>query len=414
MSDEKQARTENEPGQQQGAGVEEKSRARDAQTEKKAPDQDTAKAGDKESASGKVRDKPAVNFPVVGLGASAGGLEALKSFFGKVPEASGMAYIVVMHLAPHKPSMLPELLQKTTAVPVVMLKDGDSIQPDHIYVVPPKKEISLYNGVIQLLDPVENHLNLPIDFFFRSLAIDMQSRAAAIILSGTGSDGTVGLKEIKDYEGLVLVQSAETAKYDGLPRNAKATGLADMVLAPQDMPQKLFNYFDKRVQFEKPEPEVSESQEWLHKIFALLRVQVGQDFSSYKINTIQRRIKRRMVLNQIEDQETYLRFLRENSNEVQALFRELLIGVTNFFRDPKSFEVLKDEILPDLLAGLDDDTTFRVWVPGCSSGEEVYSLAIIIRECLEGFPGKRITLQMFGTDIDRQAIERAREGLYPS
>ena len=386
--------------------------------ERSDKDKNTASNGSKEpSAAEKPRQSGSESrpdIPVVGLGASAGGLEALKTFFGKVSDRSGLAYIVLMHLAPHQPSMLPELLQKAASIPVSMAEDGQSVFPDQVLVVPPNKEASIYNGTIQLLEPSDRTVSLPIDYFFRTLAIDKQSRAAAVILSGTGSDGTVGLKEIKNYEGLVLVQSKESAKYDGMPASALATGLVDKAMAPEDMPQTLADYFDQHAKKLAKPQSVEEHKDLLHKIFALLRVQVGQDFSFYKPNTIHRRINRRMVLNQIEDQETYLSFLRENPREVQALFRELLIGVTNFFREPESFEALKKEILPDVFAKLARDTTFRVWVPGCSSGEEVYSLAMVILECLDDFPDKRVTLQMFGTDIDPQAIDKAREGLYPS
>jgi two-component system CheB/CheR fusion protein len=354
------------------------------------------------------------NVPVIGLGASAGGLDALKAFFAEVPENSGLAYIVLMHLSPDQPSMLPEILQKVTTLPVTKAEDGQSIEPDYIYAVPAKKEISVYKGTIQLLEPTEKKISMPIDYFFRSLASDKKSNAAAVILSGTGSDGTVGLREIKDHEGLVLAQSKDTAKYDGMPASAINTGLVDMILAPQDMPQKLSNYFDNRQRVTVKKKEISEDQEWLNKIFALLRVQAGQDFSFYKTNTIHRRINRRMVLNQIDSKDTYLSFLRENPNEVQALFRELLIGVTNFFRDPEAFEALKNDILPKVFTGLKNDTAFRVWVPGCSSGEEVFSLAMIILECLDQFPGKKIDLQIFGSDIDQRAIDKARQGLYPS
>ena len=354
------------------------------------------------------------DFPVVGIGASAGGLEALKALFSKAPRDSGMAFIVMMHLAPHQPSMLPELLQKITEIPVSTAEDGQELRPDHVYVVPPKKEASIYNGVIQLLDPVDKDFSLPIDFFFRTLAADKKARAAAVILSGTGTDGTVGLKEIKNHEGLVLAQDPETAKYDGMPRSAIATGLVDMTLGPEEIVHKLADYFKQPVQARAQEPEVSENKDLLHKIFALLQVQTGQDFSFYKKNTILRRISRRMVLNQIESYQTYLSFLRQDPKEVNVLFQELLIGVTNFFRTPESYEILKEEVLPKIFSSLQDDTAFRIWVPGCSSGEEVYSLAMIILETLDDFPQKRVNLQMFGTDIDRRAIDKAREGLYPS
>ncbi|MFW6054501.1 MAG: chemotaxis protein CheB [Thermodesulfobacteriota bacterium] len=388
--------------------------------EKERPNQEQPDSQGKEPSQDAVQKaakdetKSPKDFPVVGLGASAGGLEALKAFFSQAPLETGMAYIVVMHLAPNQPTMLPELLQKITDVPVSLTEDGQSLRPDHIYVVPPKKEVSVYNGIIQLLNPVDKDFSLPIDFFFRSLAADRDSRAAAVILSGTGTDGTVGLREIKDYEGLVLVQDPETAKYDGMPRSAMGTGLVDMALAPEKMVQKLSDYFKQPVQTRVKKPEAFEDKDWLHKIFALLRVQAGQDFSFYKRNTILRRIGRRMVLNQINDYETYLSFLRKDTKEVNALFQELLIGVTNFFRDPKSYETLKQEILPQVFADLKDDTAFRVWVPGCSTGEEVYSLAMVILETLDDFPSKRVSLQMFGTDIDKRAIDKAREGLYPS
>ncbi|MFO7801053.1 MAG: CheR family methyltransferase [Desulfovermiculus sp.] len=351
-------------------------------------------------------------FPVIGLGASAGGLEALKAFFSQVPEDSGMAFIVMMHLAPDQPSMLPELLQKVSAVPVSMASDGQSLVPDRVYIVPPRTEISIYKNVIQLLAPVDKAFSLPIDFFFRTLAADRKSRAAAVILSGTGSDGSVGLKEIKDHEGLVLAQSEESAKHDGMPGSARSTGLVDMTLDPEQMPRKLVSYFKQPVQAGAKKADDGPQGDWLQKIFALLRVQAGHDFSFYKTNTIQRRISRRMLLNQIEEYETYLAFLRQDPHELNALFQELLIGVTNFFRDPKSFESLKNEVLPKALAELQDDACFKVWVPGCSTGEEAYSLAITILECLDAFPGKRVCLQIFGTDIDKKAIAKAREGLY--
>jgi two-component system CheB/CheR fusion protein len=230
--------------------------------------------------------KSRTDIPVVGLGASAGGLEALKAFFAKVSDRSGLAYIVLMHLPPHQPSMLPELIQKVASIPVSMAEDGQSVLPDHILVVPPNKEASIYNGTLQLLEPADRNVSLPIDYFFRTLAVDEQSRAAAVILSGTGSDGTVGLKEVKNYEGLVLVQSTETARYDGMPGSALATGLVDMALAPEDMPRTLGDYFDQRDHGPARQQAAEEDKVLLHKIFALLRVQIGQDFSFYKPNTI--------------------------------------------------------------------------------------------------------------------------------
>ena len=362
-------------------------------------------------ASSSDRSGPDQQFPVVGLGASAGGLEALRTFFSHLPEATGAAYIVLVHMSPDKPSMLPQLLQKDTLVPVEMAADGVSLRPDHVYVVPPNKEISLYSGVIQLLDPVDRKISLPIDFFFRSLAADSGNRAVAVVLSGTGADGTVGLKEVKNVEGLVLVQSEASAKYDGMPRSAANTGLADMILPPEQMPDRIVRYFHSSGA--TVESEARKDRDWLPKIFALLRVQVGHDFSPYKESTLLRRINRRMGLNQIGNSEAYVRLLRQSPEELNALFRELLIGVTNFFREPQSFEALKQDFLPGLFNGLEEDGVFRAWIPGCSTGEEVYSLAMILQECQDEL-SHRVGVQLFGTDVDGQAIERAREGLYPA
>lgn len=355
------------------------------------------------------------SFPVVGLGASAGGLNALKMFFAQVPQTSGMAFIVVVHRTPDQPDLMPALLQKISSIPVSTPKDGERLKPDRIYVSPPDRDISVYQGKIQLMETLKNRIRLPIDLFFRSLAQDMGNRSAAIVLSGMGTDGSLGIKEIKVHDGLVLVQSEESAGYDGMPRSAIDTGIADMVLAPADMPQKLIQYFSQHVPSSRDATEDLSAQEgpWINKIFALLRAQVGHDFSSYKINTIYRRIRRRMNLNHIRTHEEYVRCLRENPDEIECLFRELLIGVTHFFRDPESFEVLKTDVLPGLLDTLQNDTVFRAWIPGCSTGEEVYSLAITLKESLEKNP-KRINVQLFGTDIDIRAIEKAREGVYPS
>ena len=221
---------------------------------------------------------------------------------------------------------------------------------------------------------------LPIDFFFRSLAQDQGGNAAAIILSGTGTDGTLGVKEIKANDGLVFVQQPESAIYDGMPRSAISTGLVDMVLPPEEMPNKLVQYFSLLDKANGPKSRPSttnEKQEWLNKIFAILRIQLGHDFSGYKVNTILRRLDRRMGLNQIDSHEKYVRFLRKNSGEVEALFRDLLIGVTSFFRDTGSFDVLKSKVLPELFEQIKEDAAFRAWIPGCSTGEEAYSLAIV-------------------------------------
>ena len=382
-----------------------------ATTTKPNTDSDIGDAtGGKDSRGGK--------FPIVGLGASAGGLEALKNFFVEVPEDSGLAYIVVVHMASNQPSMLPELLQKVAKVPVRSTQDGQPIEPNNIYINLPEKDIVLYDGKIQLMDVVKKAVRHPIDFFFQSLALEQGGNAAAVVLSGTGTDGTSGIKDIKAENGLVFAQLSDTAAYDGMPQSAIQTGLVDKILPPEEMPQALIQYFTHPgiKTAVKIQPKATSAalvrKEWLDKVFAILRARVGHDFSGYKTNTLVRRISRRMGLNQIETYDKYVRYLRENPGEADQLFRELLIGVTHFFRDAESFDALKTSVLPELIKDLPEDAAIRVWVPGCSTGEEVYSLAMVIRECLDDIP-KRINLQLFGTDIDGQAIEKAREGLYP-
>ena len=353
-------------------------------------------------------------FPVVGIGASAGGLEALNDFFSTAPEKSGLAFIVLIHMSPNQPSMMAELLQKKTKIPVSQILDGQEILQDHIYIVPPGKDLSLFKGALQLLDNAGKNRYLPIDFFFNSLAQDQTDRAVGVILSGTGTDGTLGVKTIKANEGLVLVQSEETAKYDGMPRSAVKTGMVDIISSPAQMAEKIIQYFNYHISLTKEAPSLDpQNQNWLQKVYALLRSQVGHDFSTYKKSTILRRISRRMTLNQIESHEVYIRFMRENPEETQALFRELLIGVTSFFRDKESFEILKKAVLLKLLPRMKDETTFRVWIPGCSTGEEAYSIAMVLRECLDTI-AIRINFQVFGTDIDKYAIDKAREGIFPS
>nr|WP_320016389.1 chemotaxis protein CheB [uncultured Desulfobacter sp.] len=378
------------------------------------PEKKEIKTGLSQSQSKIERQSIPKSFPVVGLGASAGGLEALKAFFTKVPPTSGMAFIVLVHMTPNQPSLMPELLQKIALIPVSAAKDGEPLEPDRAYIIPPNKDLSVYNGNIQLLDMTTKKGRLPIDYFFRSLAQDQGENAAAIVLSGMGTDGTLGVKEIKVHDGLVFVQSEESAGYDGMPRSAINTGIVDMIMAPAEMPEKLIQYFSQAVQgFQDIPAQFPVKEEgWIHKIYAILRSRVGHDFSSYKSNTILRRISRRMSLNHIRSHEVYVRYLRENPDEIDALFRELLIGVTNFFRDPESFEVLKADVLPDLLETLGTDATFRAWIPGCSTGEEVYSLVIALKEILDK-TSNRINLQIFGTDIDSRAIKKAREGVYP-
>ena len=358
------------------------------------------------------------SFPILGLGASAGGLEALQQFFDAMPPDSGMAFLVVVHLDPDHVSILPELIQKHTAMKVEMAKDQAEVGPNRVYVAPPNKDLALLKGRMLLLDPESPRGHrLPIDFFFRQLAQEQCENAGCIIFSGTASDGSLGLQDIKGAGGLVMAQEPSSAKYGGMPSSAMATGMVDLVLPPGQMPEKLIYYFShhhvlsisEKREAQKDGPSLAP----LHKILVLLRHRVGHDFSWYKQNTIIRRIERRMNIQQIPKIDQYLRFVQSHPEELNVLFKDLLIGVTSFFRDSEAFELLKDKVIPKLLGQLEPQQPLRVWVPGCSTGEEVYSLVIIIKECLAE-AGKDVPLQVFGSDIDKVAVDKARDGLFPA
>ena len=362
-----------------------------------------------------TRTKNDVLFPVVGIGASAGGLEAFEAFVKALPEDLGIAYVLVVHLDPSHASILPEIIQKKTRMKVCQITDNTEIVPDQIFIIPPNKDLAIINNTLQLLDMKKPRgTNLPIDTFFRSLAQDRGSMATGIILSGTGSDGTLGVRAIKGEAGLVMVQDLQSAKYDGMPRSAIASGLADYVLPPEKMPEQLSNYAERLARREKgvTRPGDENMLQALQKIYALLRTATNHDFSLYKKNTICRRIERRMQVQQIDNIDDYVRYLQESDTETATLFRELLIGVTSFFRDPVPFELLRDRYLPELLKDKPDEYRIRIWVPGCSSGEEAYSIAIIVWECME-ILGRSFEVQIFGTDLDENAINVARVGRYP-
>jgi two-component system, chemotaxis family, CheB/CheR fusion protein len=355
-------------------------------------------------------------FPIVGIGASAGGLEALELFFGNMPKDSGMAFVIIQHLDPNHAGIMPELLQRITSMNVSQASDGLKVKPDCVYVIPPNKSLSILNGNLHLFDPVESRgLRLPIDIFLRSLAIDMQEKSIGVILSGMGSDGSLGLKAIKEQNGIVLVQDPASAKFDGMPRSATEAVIADIVAPAEELPAKLIAYL-KYIPAVKSDPDIdSKSQSNLDKIIILLREQSGHDFSLYKKNTLFRRIERRKGIHQIEKIASYVRFLQENPKEVEILFKELLIGVTSFFRDAAVWEMLKQNILPALLEELPHGYVLRAWVSGCSTGEEAYSLAMVFKEALEGIKyHKNLTLQIFATDLDLDAIEKARKGMFSS
>ena len=357
-------------------------------------------------------------FPIVGIGASAGGLEAIEQFLGHVPPASGLGFVVVQHLDPNYKGVLVELLQHSTSMPVMQIEDGVRVEPDHVYVIPPHFDISLLHGQLYLLEPASPHgLRLPIDYFFRSLADDRQERSIGVILSGMGSDGTLGLRAIKEKAGAAFVQAPASAKFDGMPSSAIGAGLADVVAAAEELPARIVSYLQHtpgRVSKLAQNPaEIDTSG--LDKVVLLLRAHTGQDFSLYKKSTLYRRIERRMGLHQLPRIADYVRFLRENPQETELLFKELLIGVTRFFRDPEVWEQLKTELIPTLLAAQTGGGQLRAWVPACSTGEEAYSLAITFCEALQQIQATaHHSLQIFATDLDPDAIDKARAGIYPA
>ena len=386
-----------------------------AGTRKAAPRKDTAGAKalppDAEGTS-----RPRTTLPIIGIGASAGGLEAFEAFFIAMPADAGLAFILVPHLDPTHISIMPELIQKRTRMQVLQIKDGMRLEPNTVYVVPPNQDLALLNSTLQLMELRRPRgANLPIDRFLRSLARDQGPNAVAIILSGTGSDGTLGVKAIKGEAGMVMVQDEQSAKYDGMPRNAIATGVADYILPPAEMPGQLIKYLRHVVQPTTATVLADDGRmpDNLQKICILLRTRTGHDFSLYKKNTILRRIERRMHVHQIDTVEDYVLYLQKSEVELDILFQELLIGVTNFFRDAKAFEVLREKIMPELLAGKADGYTMRVWVAGCSSGEEAYSIAILLQEVMEDL-NRNINVQIFSTDIDENAVNAARTGIFPA
>jgi two-component system CheB/CheR fusion protein len=355
-------------------------------------------------------------FPVVGIGASAGGLEAIEQFLRNVPENSGRAYIVVQHLDPTHKGMLPELLQRISKMKVFQVKDRMVVRPNCLYVIPPNKTMSIRNGILHLHKPTQDRgQRLPIDYFLHSLADDRKELGVGIILSGMGSDGSLGLRAIKEKNGVAMVQEPGSAKFDSMPRNAIDSVTVDIVATATELPSRLYEFL-KHIPVIITDNEIDlKDKSSLEKIIDLLRIYTGNDFGLYKKNTVYRRIERRMAIHEIDKIASYVLFLNENPKEVEILFKELLIGVTNFFRDPDLWEKLKETILPDIITKLEPGTILRAWVPGCSTGEEAYSLAIVFKEALEKInPHGGFSLQIFATDLDNDAIGIARKGIFPS
>jgi two-component system CheB/CheR fusion protein len=353
-------------------------------------------------------------FPIVGIGASAGGLESFELFFKNLPVDTGMAFVIIQHLDPTHEGILPELIQRKTGMSVLQITDQLKVKPNHVYVIPPNKSMSILNGTLHLFTPTEKRgLRLPIDVFLRSLAEDSKESSVGIILSGMGSDGCLGIKAIKEQGGVVLVQDPSSAKFDSMPSNAIRAVAVDIIAPVEELPAKLISFLNFSPEKNKKiDVKIKNS---IEKIVILLLDQSGHDFSMYKKSTLMRRIDRRRGIHGIEDLDKYVQFLQKNPKEVELLFNELLIGVTSFFRDLDVWNKLKEEIFPEYIKKLPDNYVLRAWVTACSTGEEAYSLAIIFKEVLNNMEKDRgLSLQIFASDIDMYAIEKARKGLFSS
>ncbi|MBU3111121.1 chemotaxis protein CheB [Clostridium lacusfryxellense] len=356
-----------------------------------------------------------LDFSIVGIGASAGGLDALSIFLGSVPRDSGLAFVIVQHMEKNSKTILVNLLQNATTMKVIQAYENVSIEPNVVYVIPPDKNMSIKNNLIHISDFIEPHnLRLPIDFFFSSLAKDKQERSIGIILSGMGKDGTAGLREIKENGGIVFIQEPSSAKFGDMPSSAIREGLADIISTVDIMPSKIISYIEDKPQVIMADKESAvKFMNYIDKIIVMLRTHTGHDFSSYKKHTIQRRIERCMSIHQIDDISTYVDFLKANPQELNLLFKEFLIGVTNFFREPIEWELLREKVIPALLNNRSATDTVRVWISGCSTGEEAYSLAIVFKEVMEQLkPTQNFSVQIFATDLDNEAIDKAREGIF--
>ena len=352
-------------------------------------------------------------FYIVGIGASAGGLEALDNFFSTLPNDTGMAFVIIQHLSPDYKSLMVEILSKRTAMKVHRAENGMIIEPNNVYLITPKKNLTIFHGKLLLheQDPSKG-LNLPIDIFFKSLAEDLSERAIGIILSGTGSDGMRGVRSIKECGGYVLVQDEETAKFDGMPRSAISTGLADFILPPDQMPPQLIKFVKHPINKSINYPEkLLTDEDSLTRTFSLLRDKHKVDFTFYKMSTIVRRIHRRMTVNNISKLNDYVRYLENYTREVTSLYKELLIGVTNFYRDKEAFQLLDTKFLRELLKR-NNGRHLRFWVVGCSTGEEAYSIATLTKECIDQEKLK-VDVKIFATDVDEEAILKSGNGIYP-
>ena len=368
-----------------------------------------------EAQSGLTKKVPEDDFLIVGVGASAGGIQALKQFFSRVPPLSNMAYVVILHMSPEYESKLAEILQNTSSIPVKQVQSQEKIRPNHVYVIPPNRSLEMKDGHVAPTERIGlEERRSPIDLFFRTLADTNDSRAVSVILSGTGSDGSTGIKRIKEHGGVSFAQDPNEAEYSDMPKNAIATGMVDHVLPVSEIPAKIIAYKDHRAAVQRPEPETAiEPADGLalRDIFHQVRTRTGHDFSNYKRGTMMRRIERRMGLKGLPDLTAYAHFMREHVDEARALMKDLLISVTSFFRDPDSIEALERRILPRLLERKGNKRNVRVWIAGCATGEEAYTMAMMLCEAAENSP-RAVQVQLFATDLDEDAIAIAREGYY--
>ena len=348
---------------------------------------------------------------VVGIGASAGGLDALERFFDKVPRDSGMAYVIVQHLSPDFRSLMDELLARHTELPITLVEDGMAVAPDHVYLIPPKKEMIISEGRLLLSerDRQQHELSLPIDVFFRSLAQDCGERAVAVVLSGGGTDGSRGIRAVHDAGGLVVVQDMDSAQFDGMPKTARDAGVADWVLPPDEMPRVLVDHVRRRA-ITTPPTGMERPAQGLGTVYEMLQREFGIDFTHYKPSTVTRRIERRLQLSRAGSMADYVERLRNGRDELDILYRDLLIGVTRFFRNEEAFAILANRVLPEIFARLPQGAPFRAWVAGCATGEEVYSLAILLDEIAMRLGPRPI--QIFATDVHKGSLDRASRGVY--
>ena len=351
----------------------------------------------------------------IGIGASAGGLEALQTMLQNLPTDTGACFIIVQHLSPDFKSMMVELLSKHSKMEIQNVRDGVAVRPNTIYLIPPKKNMMVAQGELLLSDKMpDSGLNLPIDIFFRSLAEDQQHRAIGIILSGTGSDGSRGIKALKEAGALTIVQEPETAKFDGMPNSAINTGIIDLILRPEQMGEKLDSYIRHPLvsgdSFSLKE-SMTGNEDIMSEIFTVLKLKSEIDFAKYKPSTVARRIERRMTIKQVTSLQDYLTLLFKEPHEAVTLSRELLIGVTRFFRDDDAFAELREKVIPEIIGASSEERQIRVWVTGCSTGEEAYSVAMMFAQELEQKKVKRF-VKVFATDVNGDSIAEAGNGIF--